>query len=180
MHGIIFSELKRFVDEKLGVDAWPRLLRESGVATPAYLPVQAYPDQEVVALVSTASRLTNTPVPALLHAFGEFIVPTLVRMYGHLLKPQWKTLDVIERTEETIHSVVRAREPGAKPPMLSCARPKPDEVVVTYTSHRKLCPLLKGIVGGLARHFRERVAVDERACMLASAPACRIAVTRVG
>jgi hypothetical protein len=180
MHGIIFSELKRFVDETLGGDAWPRLLRESGVARPAYLPVQAYPDQEVVALVSTASRLTNTPVPALLHAFGEFIVPTLVRMYGHLLKANWKTLDVIEQTEGTIHAVVRAREPGAQPPMLSCTRPKPDEVVVTYSSPRKLCPLLKGIVGGLATHFRERVGLTESACMLTGAPACKISVTRVG
>jgi hypothetical protein len=32
-------------------------------------------------------------------------------MYSHLIPAHWKTLDVIEKTEETIHNVVRAQNP---------------------------------------------------------------------
>jgi hypothetical protein len=34
-------------------------------------------------------------------------------MFGHLLLPEWKTIDVIDNTEGTVHTVVRVKNPGA-------------------------------------------------------------------
>ena len=64
MHGIIFSELQRYVDKKLGPGAWRKLLPEAGLGARTYLVTSSYPDAEAVALVTTASRLTNLPVAA--------------------------------------------------------------------------------------------------------------------
>lgn len=179
MHGIIFVELKKFADALLGEEAWDGLLKQAELVNRIYLPVQEYPDAEAVALVGAVCARTGRTADAVLSEFGRFIVPDLLRMYGSLLDRGWTTLEVIENTEETIHRVVRARNPGARPPELHCSRPSPHEVVVVYRSRRRLCGIAKGIVEGLAEHFHERVTLDETRCMLRGDPECRIHVLRV-
>lgn len=44
------------------------------------------------------------------------------------IKPQWKTLDLIASTEETIHETLRAEGSRTDPPRLRCERTAPDEV----------------------------------------------------
>jgi heme-NO-binding protein len=176
MHGIIFSELKRFVEESVGNGKWPVLLHEAGLARRTYLPTQEYPDAEAFALVAAACRITRLPAATLLESFGTFMVPDLVRLYGSLIDPTWRTLDVLEHTEAAIHRVVRLRNPGAKPPELVCRRERPDEVTIFYRSARKMCGVAIGIVHGLARHYAEDVAVQHGPCMNDGADECVIRV----
>ena len=98
MNGIIFIELGAFVESKLGPGAWKKLLEEAGLGFPLYVPIQDYPDQDAMTLIAAAARLTGTEPQALLDAFGEFIVPDLVKTFGHLINPAWRTLDLIEHT----------------------------------------------------------------------------------
>jgi hypothetical protein len=176
MHGIVHAELQKFVIARHGRPAWQELLKQSNVGTKAYLVSQHYPDSDVIALVTTASRMTGTPVPQLLEDFGEFIVPDLVDMYRPFLSPDWRTLDLLEHTEGTIHRVVRLRNPGATPPELRCRRLSAGEVRVSYNSARKMCALARGIIRGLAKHFEETVQIEEGACMHRGAPSCEISV----
>jgi len=179
MHGIIFSELKKYVDTRFGGDTWNNLLKESGIGSKLYMPIQEYPDEEAVALVSAASKMTGKSIPTILEDFGEFIVPDLMKMYWALIKPEWKTLDFIENTEETIHKVVRIKNPGANPPKIKCHRPSPDEVIITYNSPRRMCALVKGIVKGAAKFFNEQILVAETNCMLKGDSSCKISVKLV-
>ena len=176
MHGVIFAELKKFVDANLGGDAWKTLLKEAGLGSRIYLPLRAYPDEELVALVSTASRLTGTPVRDLQKAYGEFIAVGLLKMYRSFLKPEWKTLDVIENTEAQVHTRVRVNEVGAKPPYLDAVRVAPNEVVVYYSSERKLCAVAEGVAIGMAKHFGEAVSVTQPRCMSDGYDKCEIRV----
>lgn len=180
MHGIIFLELKKYVETKLGAEAWSQLLKEAGLEYRFYLATETYADQEALALVSTATRITGNPAAAILEDFGHFIVPDLLKVYGALIKPQWKTLDLLENTESMIHTAVRIGSPGATPPALACSRPSPDEVVVTYQSPRKMCALAKGIVTGVAEHYNERVLLNETSCMLNGDACCEISVRVAG
>ena len=176
MHGIIFSELKKYVDHRLGSRAWDALLQQAGMSGRIFMPVEKYADADAARLVSTAAAITKQPAPAILEDFGEFIAPDLMKMYGSLVRKEWRTLDVIEHTEQTIHRVVRHRNPGAHPPELRCQRLGPAEVLVVYTSARTMCGVAKGIARGLALHFKETVSVSERSCMLEGAPECQISV----
>jgi hypothetical protein len=92
-----------------------------------------------------------------------------------LLKREWRTLDVIEHTEETIHRVVRMRQPGAQPPLLRAERTSPNEVVLFYDSPRRLCAVARGIGRGVANHFQEPIVIEERRCMHRGDPGCVIA-----
>jgi hypothetical protein len=125
-------------------------------------------------MVRAASELTGKPATLLLEAFGEFLVPTYVSLYGNLLKQHWRTLDVIEHTEETIHRVVRRRQPGAAPPRLRTVRVGPKLVLLTYDSPRKLCPVARGIARGLAARFGETLRTNDIECMHRGDPACII------
>lgn len=179
MHGIILSELKRFVESRQGAPAWSRLLKKAGVPDARYLANETYPDQEVVAIVGAASKMSGIEPQAILEDFGEFIAPNLLEIYSALIRPEWRTLDVILNTERNVHTVVRIKSQGAAPPELKCVRKGPDEVVLTYDSPRKMCAVAKGIARGLARHFNETIQISESACMHQRAPACVISFRRV-
>ena len=178
MHGIIFLQLKKFAEHAAGPGAWDALLKEANLPPKTYSAVRAYPDDEVLSLVGAAHRLLKLPVIEILEGFGEFIASDLLRLYGRLLEPGWKTLEVVENTERLIHAAVRVGNPGAQPPVLECIRSSPDELQVIYSSQRQLCSLAKGIIKGLGKHFQEQVQVVDDACMLKGDPFCALLITR--
>jgi hypothetical protein len=53
-------------------------------------------------LVSATARMSGQPATVVLEDFGVFLALPLMNMYKHLIPEDWKTLDVIEKTEETI------------------------------------------------------------------------------
>lgn len=179
MHGLIFAELQKYAETRHGKGTWHILLQKAGQEAKFYLPVREYPDSELGALVVAASSMTGLPVAEVLKDFGEFIVPDLIKMYGHLMRPEWTTIDVIENTEGTVHSVVRVKNPGAKPPQLNTERLSANEVVLFYTSPRQMCALAIGISKGLAKHFNENIVAQEATCMHRGAPQCEILFRQV-
>jgi tRNA A-37 threonylcarbamoyl transferase component Bud32/predicted hydrocarbon binding protein len=179
MHGLIFLQLQRFAQKQGGITAWDSLLQDAQLPIKSYSPARAYADEELMALVGAASRLLNIPAGAVLEAFGEFLAPELIRLYAKLIEPEWRTLDLIENTEQLIHTAVRVGNPGAQPPVLHCVRSTPDELQMVYSSDRQLCSLARGIVNGVARHYGETVHISEDACRLRGDPFCAFQVTRV-
>lgn len=176
MHGIIHAELQRFVQQNYGHEAWHAMLKRAGLEAEVYTPLQAYPDSHIVALVQAAVAMTNVEASKILEAFGEFLVPTYLGVYGSLVKREWRTLDLLEHTEETIHTVVRSRQKGALPPKLKVRRTSNREVLITYNSERRLCAVARGIVRGIADHFQEQVRVTDIRCMHSGDPVCVISV----
>lgn len=174
MHGIIFSQLRKYVVTKQGSRAWSTLLKHAQLENRSYLSVSEYPDAEMEALVSAAAKMSGQSATVVLEDFGVFIAPLLMNTYRHLIPGDWKTLDVIEKTEETIHHVVRVQTPGAKPPVLRTTRRSEDEVVLIYGSPRKLCALAIGIARGVANHFKETIEATQTKCMHNGAPHCEI------
>jgi hypothetical protein len=174
MHGIILSELQRYGRGKLGATGWQKLLAEAGLSGRNYMMNTAYPDKEVAALVAGAVRVTGLPKATLLEDFGRFIAPTLLMVYKSMVRPDWKTLDLIEHTEASIHTVLRARDDATEPPRLSVRRDGPRVAVLTYRSHRRLCAVAKGIAHGVATHYGERLSITEEACLADGAPACTL------
>jgi hypothetical protein len=172
VHGIIHLELQRFVITGFGADAWPVLLQRAGLGSRVYNATQAYDDSEIVRLVTAAVQLSGKPATEILEAFGSFLAPVYLSRFGSLVKSSWRTLDLIEHTEETIHKIVRIREPAALPPRLHVERTGPNEVVIHYDSPRRLCAVARGIVWGVARHFEEAIELDEVQCMHKGAASC--------
>jgi hypothetical protein len=177
MHGLVLTELKRFADAHLGPAAWQGLMQEAGLEKRLYVASGKYPDSEVSALVGGLAGTMGKDVQELLAEFGKFIAPTLMSVYKPFIKPEWKTLEMIEHTEANIHRAARINDPSATPPRLQVRRVNPRQVVIIYDSERKLCSVAKGIAQGVAEHYGEKVEISDLACMLKGKPSCTIAVT---
>jgi hypothetical protein len=178
MHGIIFGELKKLVDKTLGGNAWRQLLHDAGLDTKIYMPIGEYPDADAAAIIAAAAARTGKPVRVVMEEFGEFVAPDLIALFRHMVTPEWRTLELLENTEDTIHRVVRLRNPGAHPPRLKTER-SGEEVVITYMSARQMCGVAVGIVRGLARYYGETVVIQEPSCMLEGSSECTIRVRRI-
>jgi hypothetical protein len=59
MHGIVFSELQKFVVSQHGHPGWQKLVDKASLGHKVYLAAGQYPDSEVVALVTAASAMTG-------------------------------------------------------------------------------------------------------------------------
>jgi hypothetical protein len=161
LHGIIHAELKKYVETRHGAAAWKACLEAAALGNKIYMPINSYPDEEAIAIVTAASDLTHTPVEQLLEDFGEFISPDLLSMYRSLIRPDWKTIQLLLHTEETIHRVVRSKNPGAEPPKLQFEQLGPNQLKFYYNSPRRLAALAKGIIKGVAKHYGETVLIRE-------------------
>jgi predicted hydrocarbon binding protein len=178
MHGIIFNQLHSYAQARMGEHGWETLMKEAKLPPRIYLAFQSYPDEEAVALVLAASRVTGRSVRFLLEDFGEFIVPGLMKIYRGFIQPGWGILEVVENAER-IHEKVR-KDPHAKPPRLECHRVDGSTVRVVYASPRKLCGVGIGFVRGLAGVLGQRADVQEKQCMHNGAPHCEFIVRRAG
>ncbi|MCP3143435.1 heme NO-binding domain-containing protein [Pyxidicoccus xibeiensis] len=176
MHGIIFNELNRYTLARMGEQGWEKLLREARLPKRIYLAFKSYPDEEAVALVTAASKLTGQPARAILEDFGEYIAPNLLRGYKAVIQPEWSVLDLVEHVER-IHDRVR-NDPLATPPHLVCRRVAPDLVQVSYMSKRQLCAVGIGFIRGIGRAMEQPVEVLESQCMTKGAPSCEFQVRR--
>jgi hypothetical protein len=160
MHGIIHFELRKFVEARYGgAETWDALLKKAGLSDKLYFPNQAYPDGELVAVLRAASEATGKSIDELQREFGEFIVPDLAQTYGAYIKKEWKLLDFLENIEQAIHGAVRRTNPGATPPILTISRINPKEVLIEYSSERKMYGVLHGILQGVITLYQEKVAV---------------------
>ncbi len=175
MHGLIFSELKKYVETRFDSKTWDALQEKAGLKGNLYLAASVYPDSDLVSLVTTACQMTRQEPKVILEDFGDFIAPDLIRQYNFLVKPEWTLVDFLCNTEDTIHKIVRFH-PGVTPPRLVVRRVADDRVTISYDSQRKMCALLKGIVKGAARHYNKNVSIIESRCMLQGDTECTVHV----
>jgi tRNA A-37 threonylcarbamoyl transferase component Bud32 len=184
VHGLIFFYIRKFAEslpKGLAPTAGPGTGQTSVVRQAGhYLPSGSYPDGDAVALLQAVADAKGEPLGDTVTRFGEFLAPHLVKVAGPLVDPAWRTLDLVEHTEQLIHAMVRVEKPGAEPPVLEAVRIGPDELHLVYSSRRRLCLLASGLVRGLARHFGETVEIDEPGCMLRGDPFCSFVIRVAG
>lgn len=179
MYGHFFLGLKRFLISSLGIDVWNKLLRDSGMNKDDFQPFTNYSLGEGEGIFTRASDLLGKDIQDFYEEFGEYIMPGLMKMYTVLINPTWRTLDLIENVEETVHRILRIQYEQLNPPELKCVRTGSDEVIVMYSSPYQMCGLAKGMLKGIARYYDEKIIVSETRCMLRQEPGCIFMIKKV-
>src|SRR5689334_4295870 len=100
MLGFTFQAAKKFATEKYGAAVWEAAAAESGVGSKDYLRHKAYPDAEVAAMFTAIAKAVGVGLPEVIEAFGVFSAPAFVEMAGVLVRPEWRTLELLEHVEE--------------------------------------------------------------------------------
>jgi hypothetical protein len=160
MHGSIMLSLESYVRERHGAATWTALLAATGLTERQYDAMGTYPDSDVEAIVAKACEALGAERSAVLEDFGRYVGPLLLEQFFTLVDPSWRTLDLIEHTEATIHAVVRLKSPGAAPPKLEVTRLAPDALRIDYRSERRMEDLAVGLAHALAEHYGERLSVS--------------------
>lgn len=170
MHGSVVGGFARWARDRHGRGP----TAEGGDAFDA---TAVYPDEVLIELVGELARETRTAPDDILRGFGEFAGADLFReWFPSYYDLHRDTAGFLLGVEETIHEIVRGSVDGAAPPRLRVAPLSGYGVVVSYTSERKLCALLEGLVRGVATRYGEAVELSHDTCMLRGEPACSVVV----
>ena len=78
--------------------------------------------------------------------------------------------------ETPIHEVVREALPEAQPPKLAVTDLGEKGLEIVYTSPRRVCAMLRGLVEGTGRVYGEALQAEELECMHQGASACRFEI----
>ncbi|AKQ45395.1 hypothetical protein TH63_06685 [Rufibacter radiotolerans] len=155
MHGFIVLELEKFIMTQYGFTAWNAISKQANAAEISIDANQVYPDAMVFSLVNEAVAYTQTEPDTFLEKFGIALVPNLLKVYKAYIDPAWKTLDILEYTESTMHHTVRTNNPNVTPPVLEITRRSAKTMEIIYRSKRNIPQLGLGIIKGIAAHFGE-------------------------
>ena len=173
MHGLIFASFHDYLVTEHG----PEVASDVTAGEPQYTLSEAYPDERFLALLEHARERTGLSRDELLFEFGVFTAATtFARLYTLLYKMSPTARDFLLTVETPIHDVVRVALPDARPPELAVTDRGGNGLEIVYTSPRRICAMLRGLVEGPARVYGETIQVEELECMHHGAAACRFAL----
>jgi hypothetical protein len=174
VHGLIFASFRDYLHTEHGAD----VVLDVTAGEPQYTLSDAYPDEQFLALFGHACERTGMSPDQMLFDFGVFTAATtFARLYSVLFKLSPTARDFLLTVETPIHDTVRVAMPDARPPQLKVTDHGEGGLQILYTSPRRLCVLLRGLVEGTGRIYDERIHVEEPECMHRGDPACRVVLT---
>lgn len=173
MHGLIFASFRDYLLTEHGAE----IAHGVTAGEPQYTLSEAYPDAQFLALLERACARTGLAQDELLFEFGAFTAATtFARLYSVLFKLSPTARDFLLTVETPIHEVVRESMPEARPPELKVRDLGDDGLEIVYTSPRRICAMLRGLVEGTGRVYGEAVELAELECMHRGASACRFEI----
>ena len=157
MHGLIFASLRDYTALRLGeeraVELWEDRIFET---------TEAYDDEWFTAQLERLVVATGDSKDEIERGFGSFAArTTFAGLYPAYYEESADTFTFLLGIEEKIHELVRATISGASPPKLHVQPFGDVGVLISYTSERRLCSLLEGLVLGTAEHYGEALTVEE-------------------
>lgn len=156
MHGLLLFTFAAFVRARYPVAG----------DVPDYAADLDYPDEAFTSEVDHVASTAGLSRSELLREFGRYTaLTTFPRLYPDYYATRDGTRSFLLGVEDQIHEVVRATIRFARPPHVRVVPFGPDGVVISYTSERRLCDLLEGLVQGTAEHYGEQVDVEQMQCM---------------
>ncbi|WP_205500990.1 heme NO-binding domain-containing protein [Rufibacter psychrotolerans] len=155
MHGFILLEFEKFVIKEHGFATWNTISKKANAESLSIDATQIYPDSIVFTLVGEAIKELDVEPGAFLERFGYALVPNLLKVYKAYIDPTWKTIDLLEHTENTMHHAVRTNNPDVTPPILEIKRKGPRSIHIHYRSKRNIPQLGVGVIKGIADHYGE-------------------------
>jgi hypothetical protein len=176
--GIIFNLLEAVVVQEYGEDAWDEVL-DSAEVDGAYTSVGSYPDDELMRLLQHMPAMVDRPRADGLRWFGSRAIPLLAGRYSAFFEGHDSTGDFLMTLNDIIHAEVRKLYPDADVPVFDFETPTQNggperRLIIGYRSRRRLCALAEGFIDGAARHYGERVAIEQTTCMSRGDEACTL------
>jgi hypothetical protein len=176
MKGVIHNLLEAFVCEAYGDDAYEELL----AACPAHargphVGPGTYADGDFYAIAAALCHQRGIKPDDALRAFGAYAAPRLARKVPVYLDGHTHPRSFLATVDDIMDVEVKKLHPGGRPPQIICTDGEnPDELYVTYASARQLCPLVLGMLDGVAAMFEVPITTTHLRCTRTGAATCEL------
>lgn len=163
MKGIVFNLLEEVVRREHGEHTWDQLLDRAGVDG-IYTSLGSYPDADMMKLVGAASAALGVSTDDVLRWFGRAIMPDFVKRFPEFFAAHRDTRSFLLTLNDVIHPEVRKILPGAEVPEFDYDTSSEAELLMGYTSSRRLCAFGEGLINGSADFYGEKAKIDQPRC----------------
>jgi len=177
MLGIVATGLKDFIEINHSIAEWNKLLELSGMPDMQVLVAEHYNDEDIMHLVSTASKYFNVPMTDLVETFGHHLFGILRNYYPFIIQDFTSFAQLIHSLDDVIHPQVKKLHPNSIVPIFDVIDSE-NGWQVTYQSKRKLCLLALGLLHGAAEYYGVTIKMSHDHCMLHGEKECIIHVER--
>ncbi len=155
---MVFTEFLDMVEQQHSPALVDQLLREAKPANGgSYAATGSYPHQEMVALMTVLSTLTQQPVSALLLQFGEFLFGRFQQLRPEFFEGHGDCMSLLATVDATIHHEVSKLYRTAELPQFVIRHRDPDRMTLEYRSVRHLADLAEGLIRACIRHYPQPV-----------------------
>lgn len=173
MKGIIFNLLEQFICEGWGIEIYERVLQSAKLeTTEPYVGPGTYPDGDLNEIVKRTAAILGLPVPNALRAFGRFAFPRLAVRFPRFLQGRDTPQSFLLSLDKIHHVEVKKLWPKAMTPTFDFQEIDGGRSVLRYRSDRHLCPLVEGLIAGVAEHYRTTVECRHTVCTQRGDPEC--------
>jgi Haem-NO-binding len=178
MHGFIFATWEKFLLDiyNAGTLAAYRKAIEGSDASIALIN-RVYDDETLFVGIDAVSEHTDMPVDALLREYGRYFITCnlTTEKCAHLIDSVGSARELLLKMS-TAHMQMRKASDNVFPPLFEFETLTNDGLLLSYSSHRRLCPLLRGALEGSAIRCAEQYRISELQCMRNGANACEFEV----
>lgn len=165
MKGVIFKAFEKFVIANWGDAFFEELIDATPAAgRGAFVGPGTYPDEVLVALLTTAVQKLGVAPEVALRSLGRFAFAELAAGLPGCTQGHVHPLTFLESIESIIHVEVRKLYPEARTPRILVER-RGEAVRLVYESARRLCPLMIGLVEGACAAFGHDVQHEHVQCV---------------
>lgn len=160
MKGIVFTEFLEMVEQTYSYEMVDNLLTQNELPSGGiYTSIGTYAHQEMVTLVTDLSKKTQTPVPDLLNAFGQYLFGTFEKGYPSFFESAPNAFDFLESIEQHIHVEVKKLYPDAQLPRFTTRRINDVTMEMIYHSDRSMADFALGLIQKTLEHYNEKATV---------------------
>lgn len=184
MYGLVNLAIQELVCSQYGADKWQQVCEIAGASGVYFQRMQSYPDALTYKLIEGVSLVLGITADEALFALGEyFVLHTGREGYGHLFALAGRSLLEFLHNLDVLHSRVGQNFAGLSPPSFQCEDLGPRSVRLRYyTDRRGLCPMVRGLLGGLAGHFATPASIQHEpaSCTRSGSDHCEFTITVLG
>jgi len=178
MYGLVNLGVKELVVSKFGEDKWLRIKEIVGMKDDSFVRMKSYDDKMTYDMVAASSEVLNLKPDDVLKAFGEYwVMFTGQEGYADLFKAGGETLKEFLLNLDNLHSRIGQNFTHLIPPSFQYSNVGTNSMIMHYHSERKgLCPMVIGLLNGLAKYFKTNLEIEEITCSRKGDPHCKFSL----
>lgn len=179
MYGLVNAAVQDLVVSKFGEQTWKQIKNRAGLSVETFSRMEQYSDDVTYRMVGAASEVLGISADDVMRAFGEhWVLYTGREGYGELFDIAGSSLRDFLLNLDALHTRVGQNFTQLEPPSFRFDTLNEQTVRMHYHSARKgLCPLVGGLVAGLAARFATPVEIEHPVCSRAGAEHCEFLLT---